>query len=92
MRPTKRRCENALTRASRAYEGLLPLKNANDTFEARLAAQIDLLNSRGEKGAATLTANLFDPEYILDNDLMFIGSPETVSRNLRSAAEEGFFN
>lgn len=84
--------ENALERASRAYEGLLPRKNENNSFEVRLAAQIDLLKSRGESGAAELTANLFNPEYIIENDLMFIGSPETVTRKLRVAAEEGFFN
>ncbi|MGE0613605.1 MAG: LLM class flavin-dependent oxidoreductase [Hyphomicrobiales bacterium] len=84
--------ENALTRASWAYGGLLPMKNENDSFETRLAAQIELLSSRGEHGAAKLTANLFDPDYIMENDLMFIGSPETVSRKLAEAAEEGFFN
>lgn len=84
--------DNGLARACRAYEGLLPLKNPGDRFEQRLAAQVELLESRGESGAAKLTANLFDPEFIMDNDLMFIGSPETVTRKLRSAAEEGFFN
>jgi alkanesulfonate monooxygenase SsuD/methylene tetrahydromethanopterin reductase-like flavin-dependent oxidoreductase (luciferase family) len=84
--------KNALARASRAYEGLLPRKNENDSFEVRLAAQIDLLKSRGEIGAAELTANMFNPEYILENNLMFVGSPETVTRKLRDAAEEGFFN
>jgi alkanesulfonate monooxygenase SsuD/methylene tetrahydromethanopterin reductase-like flavin-dependent oxidoreductase (luciferase family) len=88
----KKAVHNVLGRASRAYEGLLPLRSDSDSFETRLAAQIDLLKSRGEVGAAALTANLFDPEYILDNDLMFIGSPETVTRKLRNAAEEGYFN
>lgn len=82
----------ALARASRAYSGLLPLKNEDDSFEKRLQAQIDLLESRGETAAARLTANLFDPEYIMDNDIMFIGSPETVVRKLRAASEEGCFN
>ena len=82
----------ALFRASRAYEGLLPLKDPSDSFETRLAAQIDLLESRGETAAAKLTANIFDPDFIMENDLVFVGSPETVARKLRMAAEEGMFN
>jgi len=84
--------QNGLERASRAYSGLLPLKNPDDSFEVRLQAQLDLLESRGETAAAKLTANLFNPEYIMDNNLMFIGSPETVTRKIRDAAEEGYFN
>ena len=37
-------------------------------------------------------ANLFDPDFILRNDLVFIGSAETVARKLRAAAENGLFN
>ena len=84
--------EVAQSRASRAYEGLLPMNDPNDSFETRLAAQVALLASRGETEAAELTANLFDPDYIMEHDLVFIGSPETVARKLRDAAEEGFFN
>ena len=37
-------------------------------------------------------ANLFDPDYILDNDMVFIGSPETVTEKLKQAATSGVFN
>jgi alkanesulfonate monooxygenase SsuD/methylene tetrahydromethanopterin reductase-like flavin-dependent oxidoreductase (luciferase family) len=37
-------------------------------------------------------ANLFDPDFIMERDLVFIGSPETVTKKLRKAAEEGLFN
>jgi alkanesulfonate monooxygenase SsuD/methylene tetrahydromethanopterin reductase-like flavin-dependent oxidoreductase (luciferase family) len=37
-------------------------------------------------------SNLFDPDFIMERDLVFIGSPETVTRKLRKAAEEGVFN
>ena len=37
-------------------------------------------------------ANLFNPDYILRNDIMIIGSVETVTQKLRKAAEEGLFN
>jgi alkanesulfonate monooxygenase SsuD/methylene tetrahydromethanopterin reductase-like flavin-dependent oxidoreductase (luciferase family) len=82
----------ALFRASRAYEGLLPVTKPGDTFETRLAAQIALFESRGEPGAGKLVSNIFDPDYIMENDLVFVGSPKTVTSKLRKAAEEGFFN
>jgi len=88
----KQALDNALFRASRAYEGLLPVKTPGESFESRLANQIALLESRGEPAAAKLTANMFDPDFIMANDLVFVGSAETVTKKLRKAAEEGFFN
>jgi alkanesulfonate monooxygenase SsuD/methylene tetrahydromethanopterin reductase-like flavin-dependent oxidoreductase (luciferase family) len=88
----KKALDTALFRASRAYEGLLPVKTPGESFEGRLANQIALLESRGETAAAKLTASMFDADYIMANDLVFVGSAETVTRKLRAAAEEGFFN
>jgi alkanesulfonate monooxygenase SsuD/methylene tetrahydromethanopterin reductase-like flavin-dependent oxidoreductase (luciferase family) len=36
--------------------------------------------------------NVFDPDYLLQHDLVFIGSPETVAAKLRAAAQSGVFN
>jgi alkanesulfonate monooxygenase SsuD/methylene tetrahydromethanopterin reductase-like flavin-dependent oxidoreductase (luciferase family) len=88
----KKALDTALFRASRAYEGLLPVKTPGESFESRLGNQIALLESRGETAAAKLTASMFDADYIMANDLVFVGSAETVTRKLRAAAEEGFFN
>jgi len=48
--------------------------------------------ARGEEGAATIMTSLFDEKYVIANQLMFIGSPQTVINQLREAAELGFFN
>ena len=37
-------------------------------------------------------SNIFNPDYIMEHELVFIGSPDTVARKLRKAAEIGFFN
>jgi alkanesulfonate monooxygenase SsuD/methylene tetrahydromethanopterin reductase-like flavin-dependent oxidoreductase (luciferase family) len=37
-------------------------------------------------------ANLFDPDFLMKHDLVFIGSPETVAKKLRAAAQSGMFN
>ena len=36
--------------------------------------------------------NKGDIEYLLNRDLVFVGSPETVARKIKSAAQEGCFN
>ena len=37
-------------------------------------------------------SSIFDPDFIMENELVFVGSPETVTKKLRKAAEIGFFN
>ncbi len=79
-------------RASRAYEGFLKPGKPDDTFEVRAAEHAKMFVGRGEPGASEIMAHLFDGDYLLENDLVFIGSPETVTRKLRAAAEAGVFN
>ncbi|MFZ3310422.1 MAG: hypothetical protein WA280_13740 [Xanthobacteraceae bacterium] len=47
---------------------------------------------RGEPGASEIMQHLFDGDYLLNNDLVFIGSAETVAAKIRAAAEGGVFN
>ena len=47
---------------------------------------------RGEHGAAEIARHVADVPYLLDRNLVFIGSPETVARRIREAATEGLFN
>jgi alkanesulfonate monooxygenase SsuD/methylene tetrahydromethanopterin reductase-like flavin-dependent oxidoreductase (luciferase family) len=47
---------------------------------------------RGEPGASEIMQHLFDGDYLLKNDLVFIGSPQTVAAKIRAAAETGVFN
>lgn len=82
--------EIALQRASRAYEGILPLPEA--PFGDRLDKFKEQFTARGENPAAMMITKIFEPDYILDNDLVFIGSPQTVVEKLIRASEEGVFN
>ncbi len=84
--------EKALFRASRAYSGFLKEPEPGETFEQRLNAFADMFIARGEAGAAKIFLNIFDPDYILKNDLVFIGSPKTVAEKIHKAASEGLFN
>jgi len=51
-----------------------------------------LFQERGEPGAAEVALNMTNPDYLLSNDLLLIGSPDTVAAKVAAAAEEGFFN
>jgi alkanesulfonate monooxygenase SsuD/methylene tetrahydromethanopterin reductase-like flavin-dependent oxidoreductase (luciferase family) len=84
--------DKALFGASRAYEGFLPPPVPGQSFEDRVAKHASLFIGRGESGAAEIMRNLFDPDYLLENDLIFIGSPDTVAAKLKAAAESGVFN
>jgi alkanesulfonate monooxygenase SsuD/methylene tetrahydromethanopterin reductase-like flavin-dependent oxidoreductase (luciferase family) len=37
-------------------------------------------------------ANLFDADYLMKHELVFIGSPKTVTEKIRATAESGLFN
>src|SRR6201999_3450879 len=47
---------------------------------------------RGEPGASEIMANVFNADYLMKNELVFIGSPKTVTEKLHAAAESGLFN
>jgi alkanesulfonate monooxygenase SsuD/methylene tetrahydromethanopterin reductase-like flavin-dependent oxidoreductase (luciferase family) len=84
--------EVGLERARRAYEGLLVPAKPGETFDQRARQHMEKFVARGEPGASEIMRNLFDADYLMKNDLVFIGSPETVTRKLRAAAESGMFN
>lgn len=84
--------ETAMFRASRAYEGFLPIPKPGDTFEDRVRAHAKKFMGRGEPGASEIMTNIFDPEYLKKHDLVFIGSPETVAAKIHAAAKDGVFN
>ena len=48
--------------------------------------------ARGEHAMAEIRHNMYDMEYLLERDLIFVGSPDTVARKIGKAAREGMFN
>ncbi len=84
--------DKALLGASQAYVGFLEPPSPGVSFEDRHRRFVDRFIARGETGAAEIMANLFDPDYLMANDLVFIGSPDTVARKISEAASRGLFN
>jgi len=81
-----------LARAARAYEGFLPPPKPNESFEQRVREHAKKFIGRDEPGASEIMANLFDADYLMKHELVFIGSPETVARKIQAAAQAGLFN
>jgi alkanesulfonate monooxygenase SsuD/methylene tetrahydromethanopterin reductase-like flavin-dependent oxidoreductase (luciferase family) len=52
----------------------------------------DNYQRRGEYGAAEIARNVTDVEYLLARNILFVGSPETVTRRIKEAAAEGLFD
>jgi alkanesulfonate monooxygenase SsuD/methylene tetrahydromethanopterin reductase-like flavin-dependent oxidoreductase (luciferase family) len=46
----------------------------------------------GELSTATIMSRAADVDFLLDHNLIFVGSPETVVRQITAAAKEGHFN
>ncbi len=88
----ERAMETASFRASRAYEGFLPPPQPGESFDERARRYAKMFVGRGEPGASEIMANLFDADYLLKHDLVFIGSPDTVAAKIRAAAQAGLFN
>lgn len=82
----------ALKRAARAYEGFLPHPKPGETFEERVREHAKKFIGRGEPGASEIMANLFDADYLMKHELVFIGSAETVAAKIHAAAKAGLFN
>lgn len=53
---------------------------------------VEMHERRGEHAEAELRRHSTDPEYLIQNKIVFVGSPETVARDVREAAAEGSFN
>jgi alkanesulfonate monooxygenase SsuD/methylene tetrahydromethanopterin reductase-like flavin-dependent oxidoreductase (luciferase family) len=47
---------------------------------------------RGDPGGAEIAKNAVNLDYLLERNLAFVGSPETVTEKIKAAASEGLFN
>jgi alkanesulfonate monooxygenase SsuD/methylene tetrahydromethanopterin reductase-like flavin-dependent oxidoreductase (luciferase family) len=81
-----------LVHAGNAYRGFFPNVSTAAELKAAQDEHAALFDKRGEPGAAEAMRNLLDPDWLMENDLILIGSPETVAKKLQAYATEGLFN
>jgi alkanesulfonate monooxygenase SsuD/methylene tetrahydromethanopterin reductase-like flavin-dependent oxidoreductase (luciferase family) len=84
--------ENGLYEASRAYRGFFPPTDDEAQLRVLQDKQAEMFDRIGDIAAARNLRHLLDPDYLLENDLVIIGSPETVTRKLKAIATDGMFN
>ena len=78
--------------AGAAYRGFFDPTDDPEELRKSQVWTADYFTSRGELKAAEVFMNLLDPDWLIEKDLVLIGSPDTVARKLRAWAAEGSFN
>jgi alkanesulfonate monooxygenase SsuD/methylene tetrahydromethanopterin reductase-like flavin-dependent oxidoreductase (luciferase family) len=63
-----------------------------DTGGVSAEVMIENLKKRGEHESAEIASHISDLPYLMERNLVFVGSPDTVARQIRQAATEGMFN
>jgi alkanesulfonate monooxygenase SsuD/methylene tetrahydromethanopterin reductase-like flavin-dependent oxidoreductase (luciferase family) len=87
-----RALDKALREAGNAYRGFLPPGLDGAALAKAQAERAKLFEERGEPGAAEVMRHLTDAEWLLENDMIILGSPATVTKKLKQFATEGVFN
>src|SRR5581483_6413038 len=72
-----------------AFTKVFGVREVDGVLRPQLAENAE---RRGEHASAEIARHVTDVEYLIDRNLAFVGSPETVARNIRRAAEEGLIN
>jgi alkanesulfonate monooxygenase SsuD/methylene tetrahydromethanopterin reductase-like flavin-dependent oxidoreductase (luciferase family) len=84
--------DKALAESGRAYRGFFGNPKTAAELEKAQNETAERHEQKGDAEGAAIVRNLLDPEYLLENDLVVIGSPETVAAKLKSWARDGHFN
>jgi alkanesulfonate monooxygenase SsuD/methylene tetrahydromethanopterin reductase-like flavin-dependent oxidoreductase (luciferase family) len=83
--------ERVKPHALQAFPTLVPGTGGEEAKEvARKMAEF--FETRGDKGAGEIIRNIRDFDYLLEHDLIFVGSPDTVARKLKEHSVSGVFN
>lgn len=84
--------DKALDYAGSAYKGFFRGAQNDAELQKMQNALADLHEKRGDPGAAEIIRHILDKDYLLENDLILIGSPDTVAAKLKDWAAGGMFN
>lgn len=82
----------ALEDASKAYIGFFGYTDDPAEIRKKQLETAEYFEKRGDPKSAEITLHILDKEYLLENELILIGSPDTVAEKLRRWALEGSFN
>jgi alkanesulfonate monooxygenase SsuD/methylene tetrahydromethanopterin reductase-like flavin-dependent oxidoreductase (luciferase family) len=83
--------ERAMPHVVDAFRRFLTFGGEGDIEELQ-RRQGEFFEQRGEHGAAEIIRNMLDPDFLLERELVFVGSPATVASQIKQAATLGMFN
>ncbi len=81
--------EHAKPHFEHAFTKVFGVREVDGVLRPQLAENAE---RRGEHASAEIARHVTDVEYLIDRNLAFVGSPETVSRSIQQAAREGMIN
>jgi len=84
--------KNGLADAARAYGSFFPPADTPEGQRAMMNERARQFEDRGEPGAAEIMRHFTDPDFLLERELILLGSPDTVTRRLKAWATDGVFN
>ena len=88
----QRALDVALADAANAYKGFFSYSDDKDEIRRKQVETAEYFLARGEPDSAEITMNILDPEYLLKHELILLGTPDTVAKQLRAWSVEGSFN
>jgi alkanesulfonate monooxygenase SsuD/methylene tetrahydromethanopterin reductase-like flavin-dependent oxidoreductase (luciferase family) len=84
--------DKALAESARAYRGFFGNPTTQAELEERQEENARRHEEKGDFEGGAIVRNLLNADYLLENDLVLIGSPETVAAKVKSFATAGHFN
>ena len=91
-KPTAKPSTRHWPNSGRAYRGFFGNPTTAAELDRAKNEAAERHEQKGDPEGAAIMRNLLDPDYLLENDLVLIRSPETVAKKLKSFAAEGLFN
>jgi alkanesulfonate monooxygenase SsuD/methylene tetrahydromethanopterin reductase-like flavin-dependent oxidoreductase (luciferase family) len=87
-----RALDKALKDASQAYRGFFGNPRTPDELNRAQEEGARRHEEKGDFKGGEIMRHLLDPDYLMENELVVLGSPDTVAAKLKRLASEGHFN
>lgn len=84
--------DKAMTHAGNAYRGFFGRPRNQAELDRAQNEAAERHERAGDFEGGVIMRNILNPDYLLANDLVLIGSPETVAKKLKAFAAGGHFN
>lgn len=84
--------ERGMPHALEAMRKFTTSRGSLSDVQGNLDRSAAFFEQRGEHGGAEIIRNLQNPDYLLANQVYFVGSPDAVAAQIKEAAAQGLFN